>query len=863
MNWEMNLYAAILLAAGLISLGLSAFGWTRRRNPGGWALAVLMAVIGWWSFNGAVEAAVIAPAAKILAAKFQYLGIASVAPLWLLFALTHGQRLARVSRRAQALLWLEPIILVVLAFTNERHNLIWTSIRPVSDRPGALLVYGHGPAVWAHLIFAYALIILATSILVRDALKLSGVFRKQTIWLLAGAALPWLGNAVYMFRIGPAGLDLTPLAFMFAGGCLAVSLLRYRLLDVVPIAHVELFARMADSVLVLDPENRVLDLNPAARRLIGAPADVIGRSLLDLLAPWPDFAALAPGLLGRGGEEIVQCPVIKRWLDVQNSELRDARGAATGRLVVLRDITPLKAAEEERFASLERIGRQQQAVVALTVNPALTTGEFEAAAAALTEAAGTTMEVERTSVWLGSYEDGRIRCADLFERTPARHSSGTILPSARYPVYFAAVAAGRVIAAEDAGADARTSEFREDYLVPLGISSMLDAPIRAAGVIRGIVCFEHIGPVRAWRIDEIRFAGEIADQTAQALLNADRREAAEALRRREERLRFISDNQLDMLCQFDAAGIAVYVSPSVERILGYPYRHMLGRRADEFIQAEDFPAVARALQEARQAHRRSLRLEYRFRHADGSFLWLESEVLLYDDAEGRPAGSIISSRDMTQRRRAEEALRESIREKEVLLKEVHHRVRNNMQVISSLLNLQARELPTPALRELFRESQNRIKALALVHEKLYRSSDLSRIDFADYAQSLVVHLFHILQADPERIRFEPQLEPIVLDIGLSIPLGLVINELVSNVLRHAFPDGRRGALQVRLERTGAGRGRLIVRDDGVGWAGAVDPQARESLGIQIVQTLVKQIDGTLTFGREGGTAVEVEFPLPA
>jgi PAS domain S-box-containing protein len=863
MNWEMNLYAAILLIAGAASLGLSIFGWSRRRNPGGWALSVLMAGIAWWSFNGAIEAAVIAPAAKILAAKFQYLGIASTGPLWLLFALAHGQRLGCVSRRAQAFLWLVPTILVVLAFTNERHGLVWTSIRPVSDQPGALLIYGHGPAVWANLVFAYALILLATGILVRDALRLSGVFRKQTVWLLIGAAMPWLGNVAYMFRLGPPGLDLTPLAFMAAGACLAVSLLRYRLLDVVPIAHDELFARMADCVLVLDLENRILDLNPAARRLIGAPADVIGRSLVELLTPWPDFAALAPGLLADGGEDVIRCPEIERWLDVRTSELRDANGSATGRLVVLRDITPLKAAEEERFASLERIGRQQHAVVEMAVNPSITAGEFRAAAAVLTEIAGTTLDVERTSVWLGSYEEGQIRCADLYERTPARHSSGIVLPSARYPCYFAAIGAGRVIAVDDAEADARTSEFSPDYLVPLGISSMLDAPIRVAGGIRGIVCFEHIGPIRAWRPDEVRFAGEIADQAAQALLNADRREAAEALRRREERLRFVTDNQLDILCQFDAAGIAVFVSPSVERVLGHPYRDMLGRRAEELIHPEDYPAVARDLREARREGRRTLRFEYRFRHADGSFPWLESEVLLYDDAAGRPAGSIISSRDVTLRRRAEQALRESIREKEVLLKEVHHRVRNNMQVISSLLNLQARAVSTPALRDLFRESQNRIKALALVHEKLYRSQDLARIDFADYAQSLVVHLFQILQIDPERIRFEPRLAPIDLDISRSIPLGLVVNELVSNALRHAFPDGRRGLLQICLERSDAGRGRLIVRDDGVGWAGADDLRVHESLGIQIVQTLVEQIDGKLFFEREGGTAVTVDFPISA
>jgi PAS domain S-box-containing protein len=473
------------------------------------------------------------------------------------------------------------------------------------------------------------------------------------------------------------------------------------------------------------------------------------------------------------------------------------------------------------------------------------------------------MEVERTSVWLGSFEEGSLRLLDLFERASARHDSGVLLEPARYPRYFEAVRAGRAIDASDAASDPRTSEFRDGYLAPLRIASLLDAPIRAGGRVRGIVCFEHVGEVRPWRPDEIRFAGEIADQAAQSLLNAERREAAEALRRREERLRFINDNQLDMLCQFDADGRTVYVSPSVERVLGHPFRSLLGRRAQDFIHPDDFPALARELETARSEHRRMLRFEYRFRHADGSFPWLESEVLLYDDEEGRPAGSIISSRDVTQRRQAEEALRTSVREKDVLLKEVHHRVRNNMQVVSSLLNLQARASADPALREALRASRDRIRALALVHEKLYRSADLGRIDFADYVQSLVVHLFNLAGSGSGRIRFEPQLQPIDFDISLGIPLALIVNELVGNALRHGFPDGRGGMVEVRLERIEGGRVRLVVRDDGVGWRGGLDPGDSQSLGLQIVGTLAKQINGVLSFEGEGGAAVSVEFPLPA
>ncbi len=862
MTGEMSAYAAVLLAAGIISLGSAAFSWSRRRAPGGGVLTALTLVVAWWCFCAVLEASSGAFAAKILAAKFQYLSIASIAVLWLLFALARIRRLASLPVWLQAALWLFPVALVVLAFTNESHGLVWASIRAASDRPGAPLVYRHGPAVWVGLVYSYILILQATIALVRDALRLSGLLRMQSVWLLAGAAFPWLGNMAYMFRLGPAGVDWTPVAFTLAGACLAVSLLRYRLLDVVPVARDQLLAGLADSVLVLDPSHRILDLNPAARRLLGVSADVVGSALTDILAPWPDFAALASSLLGRGEAEVVRCPVLDRWLDVRITRIHDGLGRFSGRMVVLHDITPLKSAEEERVTALERVGRQQQAVVALALHPSITAGDFPAAAAALTEAAGATMGVERTSLWIGNSEAGIIRCLDLYELSLARHAAGAILPADRYPAYFAAVADGRVIDAEDAAADPRTSEFLEDYLRPLGIGSLLDAPVRAGGSLRGLVCFEHVGPPRAWRPDEIRFAGEIADQAAQALLNAERRRGEEALRAREERLRFVTDNQLDMLDQFDAEGRAVYVSPSVRRLLGHDYREMLGRRAEEFIHPDDWPDLQRRIAETIREGRSDLRAEYRFRHADGSYLWMESEIHLVLGAEGRPTGLVASSRDVTQRRRAEEALRDSLREKDVLLKEVHHRVRNNMQVISSLLNLQARTAPDPALQIMVEESRGRIKAMALVHERLYKSPDLSRIDFAGYAKDLAVHVFQVMQADARRIRFEPRLDSIDLDVGLSIPLGLVLNELIGNALRHGYPEGRSGAVTVGLERSGPGRARLTVRDDGIGWAGAGSPGAGESLGLQIIRALVDQIGGRLDIRRAGGTVAEVDFPLP-
>ena len=181
---------------------------------------------------------------------------------------------------------------------------------------------------------------------------------------------------------------------------------------------------------------------------------------------------------------------------------------------------------------------------------------------------------------------------------------------------------------------------------------------------------------------------------------------------------------------------------------------------------------------------------------------------------GDPGGFVCVASNISQRKRRSPAPR-SLEEKELLLKEVHHRVKNNLQVISSLLNLQARELGDPEIARLFRESQGRIRSMALIHEQLYRSSDLARIDFAAYVEDLVGHLEQGLGHKAAPVEFHLDVEPLPLPLDLAIPCGMIVNELVSNALEHAFPDGRAGEIQVMFTQDAAGYC-LAVADNGVG-----------------------------------------------
>ncbi len=215
--------------------------------------------------------------------------------------------------------------------------------------------------------------------------------------------------------------------------------------------------------------------------------------------------------------------------------------------------------------------------------------------------------------------------------------------------------------------------------------------------------------------------------------------------------------------------------------------------------------------------------------------------------------------DITERKRADERIKNSLREKEVLLQEIHHRVKNNLQVISSLLNLQSGYIKDPVVKELFRESQDRVKSMALIHEKLYKSTDLARIDFSEYVHSLTQMLFQSYRATRGDIQLKSQVEPVFLDIDTAVPVGLMLNELVSNSLKHAFPTGGPGTIFIDLEPRSKDEYTLSMRDDGVGVPDDFNVETSNSLGLRLVRILTKQIGGALEFRSDDETEFKIQF----
>ena len=229
--------------------------------------------------------------------------------------------------------------------------------------------------------------------------------------------------------------------------------------------------------------------------------------------------------------------------------------------------------------------------------------------------------------------------------------------------------------------------------------------------------------------------------------------------------------------------------------------------------------------------------------------------------------------DVTDRKKAEEQLKESLNEKDILLKEIHHRVKNNLMVISSLLSLQSRYIKDKDTLNIFKESQSRARSMALIHEKLYSSDDLKRINFGEYIRTLTTDLFHTYVTDPGLIKLDIDVDDVMLDINTAVPLGLIVNELVSNSMKHAFPGLYRAEF---ADNAGTGKDEvmdeinvnfkperdyfvLIVKDNGIGFPEELDFKNTDSLGLRLVNSLTDQIRGCIQLKVDGGTEFKIKF----
>ena len=377
------------------------------------------------------------------------------------------------------------------------------------------------------------------------------------------------------------------------------------------------------------------------------------------------------------------------------------------------------------------------------------------------------------------------------------------------------------------------------------------------------------------------------------------------------------ENSVHMIMRTDTEGVILYVNPAWQQALGYDDLNIISSRVVDLIHPDYRTDYDKQFRQVLTGHKLA-RFETAFQAEDGRLVSVEGsmscslvnnrpsavqgvfqniserkraeEMLVrqatellrvhtsleardreladtleqarkYREAEARAEELTAINKELTQeigrRQEAETRIRASLQEKEVLLKEVHHRVKNNLQIISSLLNLQSGYIDDERTLQMFKESQSRIQSMALIHEKLYQSEDLARVNFAEYIDSLVGFLMRSYGSGGVGIALN--VEPVFLSLDTSIPCGLIVSELVSNSFKYAFPKGHVGEIFVRLKSIDDEHYELSVGDTGIGFPEDVDFQETESLGLQLVTTLANQLDGEIELDRSNGTAFRICF----
>jgi diguanylate cyclase (GGDEF)-like protein len=526
MSMQVGYYALSLFAGAVIAGAVAAIAWKRAVTTVGRSLAVLMASVFVWSLAAALEAAAPGTAAKILLSKIEYIGIATVPVLMFLFALRFLQSGRKLDRILAATLWIVPVATIVLAFTNERHHLIWTSFTPAANPTDHLLLYEHGTFFWIHAAYAYLLLFATTVCLLLAYFRFKGVYRRQALSLLLAFPLPWITNAFYLAGLARSdnGYDFTPVGFAFSGLFLLWAMFRLQLVDLVPVARERVIESLGESLLILDDTGRLAATNPAARTLIaeaGGPAvdvpeaKLLGKPAAELFAAWPEMAAplSAPTALEREFPLVREGP--PRYFDLHLSPLLGHGTLVTGWVAVLYDITRIKNAETAAIEARNVAETLREA--GLTLSSKLDFRQISAVLLGLLKRVipydiGAFLTVEGTELKLAAIK----RPADSLNLI------GESYPITGSRLCNMAVQRKRPLISAVAGP--------EDILLPLrrdwDVQSFLGVPVVFRDRVTGLIALYNSG-TRAFTEEDAQVADLFAGQVAIALDNSRRVELME------------------------------------------------------------------------------------------------------------------------------------------------------------------------------------------------------------------------------------------------------------------------------------------------------------------------------------------------
>jgi PAS domain S-box-containing protein len=620
-----------------------------------------------------------------------------------------------------------------------------------------------------------------------------------------------------------------------------------------------LLESLSEGLIVFDGEYRYRFWNPFMEKLTGLGADqVLGRRPADL---FPHIAEQGVDSMLRramAGETVeshdlpYRVPATGRdgWVVGRYFPFRNREGRIVGVVALVRDITERKRAQDALAAS-----RRELALHNAIAEIFLTTPDDQM--------------YEKVLRQVLSYLESPIGIFGFIDDSGDLHLPFTVHDA----MDAATVDRGPVICPNDSWSGAWGAALHERRSVlanrpgalPPGhipITRSICAPIVDRDKIIGLLAVAsrdddytadqlrelegiagHVGPILHARLARDRLEGE-------------RDAFNRALQASETWYRAIVQQQTEFVARYLPDATLTFVNEALCRYAGKPRAELLGQSLWQIL-SEDQRHRTIAHLETLTPDQPTGENEISWAAPDGTIRWVSFVNHALFDSQGRVVEYQSVGRDVTDRHERELELERAVAEKEILLKEIHHRVKNNMAVISSLLSLHEREIEDPATREVFKAMRSRIKTMSLVHEQLYRSGDFEHVDLGSYVDQVASSIFQSQDDASGRISVHRDISSVTLGLDSAIPCGLILTELVSNALKHAFPEGRTGNVRVSLHERAPGEVELVVEDDGVG----LDLADQSGFGLHMVELLVQQLGGTIERGVGAGRRVVVRFPV--
>ncbi|MEW5867707.1 MAG: PAS domain S-box protein [Chloroflexota bacterium] len=635
--------------------------------------------------------------------------------------------------------------------------------------------------------------------------------------------------------------------------------------------HYRRLVELLPDLVAVHQDGSILFINDAGVRLLGAagPDQVIGKSVKDFVIPPQQTTAeqRMQSLIAQGGRSPAYEQKLLR-LDGTSIDIEvmgvvfQHQGKPTIQLVA-RDITARKRAERELQRSSEMLNliRQAQSKYISHGDPKAIFGDLLEALVAITDSEYGFLDEVQTDAQGRLYKRSLAlsnlawdqASQQLYEQFVAADFTFANLKN----LAGAPALSGQVVIANDAPHDRRAGGLPPGHPP---IRAYLGMPLFYGGTLIGVAGVAN----RPGGYDE-HMAGflEPFTTTCASIIHAVRQDrlseqTGEALRTSEEKFRQFFALAPDYCYMVSPDGIILDVNQSALQALGYRRDELTGKPLVVTLYAPESRTRSAELLETwkQQGYLENEELTIMTRSGQKRTVLLSTSAVR--DAAGNLLHTISIQRDITERKQAEESLRQSLHEKEALLKEIHHRVKNNLQVVNSLLSLQAGQVSDPPTRQALFETQNRVRSMAFIHELLYRSADLGQVDFNDYLQKLTGYLYRSYVIDPDLIRLEIDVQQVTLSIDQAVPCGLMVNELVTNCFKHAFPAGRAGTIQISMQRH-TGQVILAVRDNGIGLPEGLELATANTLGFQLIQALSVQLKCSITLERAKGTHFTLTF----